>query len=243
MTMLLARPPDLRPCGDTAISVDFGDRLDPALTARVIALDAALRAALPPGVVETVPSYRALTVHIDPLVVDIHALSATILDLAARPVPAAQLGRCWRVPVVFGGARGVDLDAIAARAGLSPAACIDAFAAAVYTVAMVGFLPGFSYLSGLPPTLATPRRADPRPRIPASSVAIGGAQAALGSIAGPSGWHLLGQSPVRPFLPNRDPVFLFAPGDRLQFEPVAAEDWDRLDRAAAAGDLLARATP
>jgi KipI family sensor histidine kinase inhibitor len=108
---------------------------------------------------------------------------------------------------------------------------------------MVGFLPGFSYLSGLPPALATPRRADPRPRIPASSVAIGGAQAALGSIAGPSGWHLLGQSPVRPFLSGRDPVFLFAPGDRLRFDPLPADDWDRLDRAAAAGDPVAREVP
>jgi KipI family sensor histidine kinase inhibitor len=241
--MLPARLPDLRPCGDTALSVDFGDRLDPALTARVIALDAALRAAPPPGVVETVPSYRALMVHIDPLAVDIEALRATILALAARPVGDAQAGRNWRVPVVFGGAHGVDLDAVAARAGLSPAACIDAFAAATYTVAMVGFLPGFSYLSGLPPALATPRRADPRPRIPASSVAIGGAQAALGSIAGPSGWHLLGQSPVRPFLSGRDPVFLFAPGDRLRFDPLPADDWDRLDRAAAAGDPVAREVP
>jgi KipI family sensor histidine kinase inhibitor len=108
-----------------------------------------------------------------------------------------------------------------------------------YTVAMVGFLPGFCYLSGLPQALATPRRADPRPRIPASSVSVGGAQAALGSIAGPSGWHLLGRSPVRPFLPGREPVFLFNPGDRLRFDPIAADDWESLDSAATAGAWIA----
>lgn len=236
----MSEQPVLRPCGDTAISVDFGDRLDPALTARVIALDAALRDAALPGVVETVPSYSALTVHFDPTATDVDGLAACILDLAARPVAAAQEGPIWRVPTVFGGDFGVDLGPVAERAGLSPEACVDAFVAVPYTVAMVGFLPGFCYLSGLPAPLATPRRAEPRPRIPASTIAIGGAQAALGSIAGPSGWHLLGQSPVRSFLPGRDPVFLFSPGDRLLFEPVDADAWDGLDRAAAAGAPVAR---
>ncbi len=231
--------PVLRPCGDSAITVDFGDRLDPALTARVIALDAALEARALPGILETVPSYRALTVHLDPLVADVTLVERTVLELAAAPVEDAAEGRLWRVPAVFGGDFGADLDAVAERACLTPAALIDAFATAEYTVAMVGFLPGFCYLSGLPQALATPRRADPRPRIPASSVSVGGAQAALGSIAGPSGWHLLGRSPVRPFLPGREPVFLFGPGDRLRFDPIAPDDWDRLDRAAAAGARIA----
>lgn len=239
----MSDPPVLRPCGDTAISVDFGDRLDPALTARVIALDAALRSRDLPGVVETVPSYRALTVHVDPLVVDSEGLAQTLLDLAsgpAGPTPRpTQTGQAWRVPVVFGDAFGVDLGHVAEQAGLSSRDCIDAFAAVDYTVAMVGFLPGFSYLSGLPARLATPRRAEPRARIPASSVSIGGAQAALGSIEGPSGWHLIGQSPVRPYMAGRDPVFLFAPGDRLRFEPVAASDWAALARAADAGEPVA----
>lgn len=237
-------PPVLRPCGDTAISVDFGDRLDLDLTARVIALDAALRARAVPGVVETVPTYRALTVHVDPLCVNHGSLARIIQELAAQTADpsdnSTKKGRTWQVPVVFGGDFGVDLDHVAAQAGLSQPDFIEAFTAVDYTVAMVGFLPGFSYLSGLPEQLATPRRDDPRAKIPASSVAIGGAQAALGSLEGPSGWHLLGQSPVRPYLPIRDPLFLFAPGDRLRFEPVSVDAWDGLARAAAAGESVAR---
>lgn len=240
----MSMPPVLRPCGDTAISVDFGDRLDPDLTTRVIALDAALRKRAVPGVVETVPSYRALTVHIDPLGVDHDSLARIILELAAIPAASsngsAQTGRRWQVPVVFGSDFGADLGQVAKQAGLSQSDCIEAFTAVDYTVAMVGFLPGFSYLSGLPEGLATPRRANPRAKIPASSVAIGGAQAALGSLEGPSGWHLLGQSPVRPYLPGRDPVFLFEPGDVLRFHPVSADAWDGLARASMAGQPVAR---
>ena len=238
----MTAPPVLRPCGDTAISVDFGDLLDTSLTERVIALDAGLRALEFPGVIETVSSYRALTVHVDPLAVDHDGLARIILDLAAHSADLTDSGaqpRIWHVPVVFGGGAGVDLGHVAEWAGLSQSACIEAFVAAEYTVAMVGFLPGFSYLSGLPADLITPRRPEPRARIPASSVSIGGAQAALGSIEGPSGWHLIGQSPVRPYMSGREPVFLFSPGDRLRFEPVSAAEVDRLARAAEAGDPVA----
>jgi KipI family sensor histidine kinase inhibitor len=204
-----------------------------------MALDVALQACALPGIVETVPSYRALMVHLDPLVADLALVERTLRELAAIPAGGATQGRLWRVPAVFGGDFGIDLETVAERADLAPAALVEAFVAEEYTVAMVGFLPGFCYLSGLPQALATPRRADPRPRIPASSVSVGGAQAALGSIAGPSGWHLLGRSPVRPFLPGREPVFLFNPGDRLRFDPIAADDWESLDSAATAGAWIA----
>ncbi len=231
----------IRPCGDTALSVEFGDRLDPALNRRVMALDAALRALAPPGVVETVPTYRALTLHLDPLVADLPRLCATLAELAARPAPATAPGRLWRVPVVYGGTFGEDLNSVAAHCGLTPEACIEAHAAGRYTVAMVGFLPGFSYLAGLDPRLEVTRRPEPRLRIPASSISIGGAQTAIGSVEGPSGWHLIGRTPVRPFQPGREPAFLFAPGDRIRFAPVPAADWHALDAAAAAGAPVAEA--
>ncbi len=111
----------------------------------------------------------------------------------------------------------------------------------IYRVYMIGFLPGFVYLGGLDPTLATPRRAQPRARIPAGSIAIGGAQTAIGSIEGPSGWHLLGRTPVRSYDPSRTPAFLFAAGDEIVFEPVDPTGWAALDQAAAAGDPVAEA--
>jgi allophanate hydrolase subunit 1 len=79
--------------------------------------------------------------------------------------------------------------------------------------------------------------------VPAFSISIGGAQTAIGSLPAPSGWHLLGRTPVRTFLPGRDPVFLFAPGDEIRFDPVGAEAWDTLDARAAAGEPVAREGP
>ena len=234
--------PRLLPCGESAVSVEFGDRIDAALNARVMALDDVLRARALPGIIETVPTYRALLVHIDPLVVDYDALCATLLSLARHPVPARRAQRRWRVPVVYGGAFGEDLDLVARHCGLSPEGLIAAHAAALYTVYMVGFLPGFSYLGGLDPRLAVPRRAEPRQRVPASSVSIGGAQTAIGSVEGPSGWHLIGRTPVRAFQRGRAPVFLFAPGDEITFVPTPAEDWAALDAAAAAGAPVAQCT-
>ena len=235
--------PVLRPLGDTALSVEFGDRIDPALTARIHAIDRALSALALPGLLETVPTYRAITLHLDPLDADRTAITAAVERLAAEPAPTSETSAHWEVPVVYGGPFGPDLAEVAAHVGLTPEAVIEAHAAAAYQVAMIGFLPGFCYLSGLPAHLATPRRADPRARIPASSVSIGGAQTALGSLEGPSGWHVIGRTPVRPYQRGRQPEFLFAPGDRIRLCPVPMHDWDALDQRAANGAPVASRTP
>lgn len=241
----MSAAPRLRPLGDAALSVEFGDRIDPEALARVLALDAALAAAPPPGLIETVPTYRALTLHLDPAVADPAAIAALVQGLAARPPAAAAAApsRRWRVPVVYGGDFGIDLAALAAARGLPPEEVVARHCAPRYTVAMIGFMPGFTYLAGLDPALATPRRADPRPRVPASSVSIGGAQTAIGSLEAPSGWHLIGRTPVRPYHPGRTPPFLFAPGDAVEFVPLPAAAWPALDAAAAAGAPVAEALP
>ncbi|MCC6306078.1 MAG: 5-oxoprolinase subunit PxpB [Rhodobacteraceae bacterium] len=231
-------PPRLRALGDAGLSVEFGDSIAAEVSARVLALDAALAAAPPAGVLECVPTYRALLLHLDPLVADLEAIGRRVAELAARPPPAAAPGPAWQVPVVYGGAFGEDLAPLAAARGLSEAAAVALHAAPLYRVAMVGFVPGFSYLAGLDGRLATLRRPAPRPVVPASSVAIGGAQTAIGSIPAPSGWHLVGRTPLRPFMADRRPPFLFAPGDRIRFLPVPPAAWEGLDRRAAAGEPL-----
>ncbi|MBF9036817.1 5-oxoprolinase subunit PxpB [Rhodobacterales bacterium HKCCE2091] len=229
--------PRILPCGDSALSVDFGNVISVEVNARVHALDAALRARAVPGVTETVPTYRALLVVFDPLTVEVAALEAEIARLMSLPVAsAADVVRRWRVPVVFGQAHGADLADCAEGAGIAPERFVERFCAASYRVMMIGFMPGFSYLAGLPDALARPRRAVPRAQVPAGSVSIGGAQAAIGSVACPSGWHLVGRTPALPFRPGRDPVFLFEAGDEIRFEPVHPREWDRLAARAAEGD-------
>jgi KipI family sensor histidine kinase inhibitor len=231
--------PKILTCGDGALSVEFGDNIDPSVNGRVLALDETLRAMALPGVLETVPTYRSLLVTFDPTLTDYEALAHRIMTEAQSLTPRATTGRRWKVPVVYGGPYGIDLEEVAERHGLSTSTVIELHASVVYRIYMIGFMPGFAYLGGLDPRLATPRRTQPRARIPASSIIIGGAQAAVASIECPSGWHLLGRTPVLSYDPERDPAFLFAAGDEIVFEPIDAARWDALERAALAGDPIA----
>lgn len=226
-------------CGDAAVTIEFGTAIDAAISARVLALNAALNAQSVPGLIETVPTYRSLMVQFDPLTFDFEGFQQQVRDLAGTLQAASASGRRWKVPVVYGGEFGIDLDATAERHGLTPAQLIDKHAAPVYRVYMIGFMPGFTYLGGLDPSIATSRRTDPRPMTPAGCISIGGIQALIAGQAMPSGWHILGLTPVRTFMAGREPAFLTAPGDEVVFEPVDAARWDALNRAAAAGEPVA----
>ena len=232
-------PPRFLACGDAALTIEFGTAIDPRISARVLALDAALNARSVPGLVETVPTYRSLMVQFDPLAFDYEGFQQQVRDLAGTLEAAPASGRRWKVPVVYGGKFGIDLDATAERHGLTPAQLIDKHTVPVYRVYMIGFMPGFTYLGGLDPSIATSRRTDPRPMTPAGCISIGGIQALIAGQAMPSGWHILGLTPVRTFMAGREPAFLTAPGDEVVFEPVDAARWDALDRAAAAGEPVA----
>jgi 5-oxoprolinase (ATP-hydrolysing) subunit B len=107
-----------------------------------------------------------------------------LLNLAADLPEAPREGRLWRIPVVYGGEFGIDLEETARRLGLTSAELVRRHAAPVYRVFMGGFLPGFAYLGGLDPTIATPRRATPRTWTPAGTISIGGVQALIASNRG-----------------------------------------------------------
>ena len=227
------------PAGDGALVVELGDGIDPALNDRVHRLDRAIGEAAIPGVVETVPTYRSILVAFDPLTADAAALGARLLELAAGlSDAAATAGRRWVVPVCFGGAHGEDLEEVARRAGLTAERVVALHCAADYRVYMLGFSPGFAYLGGLPEALHLPRRENPRLKTPAGSLMQGGAQAAVSPLAMPSGWHLLGRTPLRMFDVRRPQPFLLAPGDRVRFTAIDAAEYDRLSAEAERTDLL-----
>lgn len=234
--------PRILDCGECAVTVEFGDRIDDAFAARVQALDVALAAAPLPGIVETVPTYRALMVHYDPLILPRPALVAHLQAAIAVPVATPGQGRLWHLPACYDPEMAEDMAVISADCGVSPGQVAALHAGAEFTVVMYGFAPGWAYLSGLPPALTLPRRTSPRDRIPAGSLIIAGGQAIVAALAMPSGWHILGRTPERLFNPARDPAFLLAPGDRLRFEPVDATTFAALEARAAAGETLARQT-
>ena len=203
----------------TTTSIEFGDRVDTNLNRRVHALDALLEDASLAGVVERVPTYRSLLVIFDPLKTDSVALQTELLrlaggDLTQRPFTARRL---IRIPVRYGGSDGPDLDDVAVHCGLSPADVVAQHAAVTYQVAMLGFAPGFTYLLGLPPALATPRLATPRLRVPPGSVGIAGNQTGIYALSTPGGWRIIGRTPLQLFDPDREEPFLVEAGDRVRF--------------------------
>ena len=232
-------PPRLLPSGDSAIAVEFGRAIDDIANQRVLALDKAMAASPIAGVTETVPTYRSLLVHYDPVQIGFEALGAKLAALAQLPVPPAGKARRWRVPVAYGGENGIDLEDVAKSLNITPDEVVARHAGGDYRVAMIGFTPGWSYLSGLDKSLHMPRRLNPRVFTPAGTISIGGVQAGIQCLAAPSGWHLLGRTAVRTFQLHRDPVFLTEPGDRVTFYQVDARTFAEQERAAEAGEIIA----
>jgi 5-oxoprolinase (ATP-hydrolysing) subunit B len=232
-------PPRLLPSGDSAITVEFSRSIDEMANQRVLALDRTLARETITGVTETVPTYRSLLVHYDPVQIDFDTLSGKLVTLARLPVPPVTKMRRWRIPVAYGGEHGIDLEDVARTLKSTPDSVVARHVAGDYRVAMIGFTPGWSYLSGLDASLQMPRLQNPRLLTPAGTVSIGGVQTGVQCLAGPSGWHLLGRTAVRTYQLHRDPIFLLEPGDAVTFSAVDARTFAEQDRAAAAGEIVA----
>jgi 5-oxoprolinase (ATP-hydrolysing) subunit B len=232
-------PPRLLPCGDSAITVEFSRHIDDAASQRVLALDRAIARDAIGGVTETVPTYRSLLVHYDPVQIGFDALSEKLVELAGQPVPPVAHTRRWRIPVAYGGEHGIDLEDVAKTLKTTPDDVVARHVAGDYRVAMIGFTPGWSYLSGLEKFLHMPRRQNPRLLTPAGTVSVGGVQTGVQCLAGPSGWHLLGRTAVRTYQLHREPTFLLEPGDRITFMQVDHKIFGEQDRAAEAGEIIA----
>ncbi len=232
-------PPRLLPSGDAAITVEFSRTINEQANRRVLALDRALAEMPIHGVTETVPTYRSLLVHYDPVQIGFDALGEQLLPLAQLPVPLAANTRRWRIPVAYGGEHGIDLEDVAKTLNTTPDDIVARHVAGDYRVAMIGFTPGWSYLSGLDSSLQMPRRQNPRLLTPSGTISIGGVQTGIQCLAGPSGWHLLGQTAVRTYQLHRDPTFLLEPGDAITFYVVDSKQFIEQDRAAERGEFVA----
>lgn len=218
----------LLPVADHAVYIDFGEVIDEQINRRVTALAARLKAAAPAGITSLIPTYRSLTVNYDSTQVRQQALIQQLEQLLAETVEADAPSKCWHIPVCYGGQYGIDLPELAATHGLSEQEAIAIHSATRYRVYMIGFMPGFAYLGGLDARLHTPRRVEPRLKVPAGSISIGGMQTAVGSVAAPSGWHLLGRTPVRSFDPTRESPFLLQAGDNVHFFTISERQFEQL---------------
>jgi len=225
--------PRLLPLGDSAWTVEFGDVIDPGLNARVMNLADALRAArgAEPAfatVLDVVPSFRSLTVHYDPLATDAAALGERLLALAGAADERVQEGRRWRLPACFDPEFAPDLAALAQAKGLAEEDVVALLTQARFRVYMIGFMPGFPYMGGLPPQLAMPRLATPRQRVPAHSLAVAGEMCGVYPWDSPGGWNLLGRTPLPLFDAACDPPAWLAAGDGVRWYAVDRDEYERL---------------
>lgn len=213
---------------DDALLVRFGTEISMAHHRRVRALTAALEGAALPAVRNLHPAYASLLIRFDPLRTDHAALEAAVVGLLARAeVPAVP--RAIEIPVCYGGDFGPDLAAVAEHCRLEPQEVIARHSAPEYLVYFLGFSPGFPYLGGMDPALATPRLPAPRTRVPAGSVAIGGAQTGVYPVATPGGWRVIGRTPLRLFDAGREDPALVRMGDQVRFVPIDTAECARLE--------------
>lgn len=166
---------------------------------------------------EIVPGMNNLTVIFNPLQQHPQAMLETLQELAQSTAPSTFQTREIQIPVTYGGTHGPDLETVAQHCQLSPHEVISLHAAGSYLVYFLGFQPGFAYLGGLAPELATPRRSDPRLQVAPGSVGIGGSQTGIYPAASPGGWQLIGRTTQTLFDPQRSPPTLLQPGDQVRF--------------------------
>ncbi|MEB0056247.1 5-oxoprolinase subunit PxpB [Variovorax sp. LG9.2] len=210
-----AEPPRLHALGDAALLCELPAPATLAQQQKIWAL--ASEASRWRGVHEVLPGMNNLTLLFDPLEIEASELEIQVFAAWPQLTATAIEGRQIEIPVRYGGEDGPDLADVAAHTGLTPAEVVQRHAAADYIVYFLGFLPGFAFMGGLPASLATPRRAEPRTAVPARSVGIGGEQTGIYPLVSPGGWQLIGRTSIELFDPKNEPPTLLRPGDRVRF--------------------------
>ncbi|WJY26882.1 MULTISPECIES: 5-oxoprolinase subunit PxpB [Sporosarcina] len=224
----------IHPLGDQAVICRLGDADADDTELKIRSVTAALTDRPPVWLTEYVSSYTSVTVYYD--IRNCPAgkspydhVSQQLATLIGSLDPATQIPRrTVRLPVLYGGMEGPDLLYVASIAGMTPDEVVRQHAAGRYIVRMIGFSPGFPFLSGLPAALSMPRKQTPRLSIPERSVGIAGRQTGVYPISTPGGWQLIGRTPVDLFMPDREPPSLLEPGDLLEFCPITQQQYDEI---------------
>lgn len=233
----------IQPYGETGLLVQFDETEDVAASDAVAALNHQLLALSLRGVESTTPSYVSLLIIFNPSVIAGNRLANILTDLLEcnGVYPASESAgvttTAWCLPTLFVGERDEDAIALQNELGLSWDQIVETFCEVSYRVSALGFLPGFTYLGGLPTALHCRRLTTPRVRIPSSSVAIAGQQAGIYPMDSPGGWRILGRLPFAIFNQTHESPALFSPNDRITFEPVSESLFGELSQKADKGVL------
>ena len=230
--------------GDTSVTVEFGNEISEKINADIRAFNIALEQSKISGIVETVPTYRSLTVHYDPGVIKYDTLVKKLKGLLAGldniVIPPSEV---LEIPVLYGGEEGPDIQFVAEHNGKTVEEVIAIHTSKEYLIYMLGFTPGFTYLGGMSEEIATPRLKTPRVKIPAGSVGIAGAQTGVYPIDSPGGWQLIGLTPVRMYDPDRAEPILPKAGQYIKFYAIDRAEFDRIAAEEAAGGYTCKRYP
>lgn len=227
----------IKPLGDSALIVQLGDGVDPLIHERAQNLTDLLNLHQFNGFIEAVPAYNNVTVYYNPFIVyqtsyktgktSFQKVSAYINELIMRsPHKNHSKENIVKIPVLYGGEEGPDLEYVANYHNLTPEEVIHIHSSQDYLVYMLGFAPGFPFLGGVDPRVATPRKETPRQAIAPGSVGIAGEQTGVYPLETPGGWQIIGRTPRKLFLPEQSPPTLLQPGDKIRFVPITNERYE-----------------
>jgi inhibitor of KinA len=217
--------------GDRGLLLEFGDEISHEVNGKVRRMFLAIQEEKIEGIVETVPTYRSLLIIYNPLILPIDDLKKGLGRIEERlqqtPFPEPKL---TRIPVVYGGFYGPDLEEVAKYHQISPEKVVQLHCSKPYFIYMIGFMPGFPYMGELPDALITPRLKTPRLSVPAGSVAIAQKQTGIYSMESPGGWQIIGRTPVKLFDPEKEPPVLLRMGDLVQFFQINEKEFKECQR-------------
>ena len=220
--------PRYRLMGDRSVLVELGDEISLDVNQQIRELFVALDQRMIDGILELIPGYRSLLVVFNPLEIELEKLKSVIdetvgqLDSAQLPPP-----KIVKIPVSYGDEYGPDLEWVAEYQKMTTEEVIQLHIEPLYSVYMIGFMPGFPYLGEVPDALMTPRRETPRTHVPQGSVAIAQKQTGIYPVQSPGGWQIIGRTPVSLFDPEKKQPSLLQMGDQVKFYAISREDMQK----------------
>lgn len=222
--------PTISPVGDCAISIDFGQVIDPKINRHIRQTIERIQELKLDGITELVPTYCSLLIQYDAMLYsysDICNLMDPLLEPSATD-DANERVTVVEIPTVYGGEFGPDLGFVASHNNLSEDEVVSIHSGTDYLVYMLGFIPGFTYLGGMDPRIATPRLSSPRTLIPAGSVGIAGEQTGTYPSDSPGGWQIIGRTPVTMYDMSKEQAALLSAGDYVRYVPIDEAEYNRI---------------